>query len=46
MLHWFYMGASSKYFLCFVNEDFVNKKAVNTYTCMLEFTFPGVDVIY
>ena len=39
-------GASNKYFMCFVNKDFVNKKALNIYTRMLELTFPGVDVIY
>ena len=39
-------GASNKYFSFFVNEDFVNKKALNICTRMLEFTFPGEDVIY
>ena len=45
MFHWFYKGLPINT-LCFVNEDFVNKKARNTYTCMLEFTFQRVDVIY
>ena len=28
--------------MCFIKEHFVNKKALNIYTRMLELTFPGV----
>ena len=39
-------GASNKYSMCLVKEHFVNKKALNIYTRMLELTFPGVAFIY
>ena len=43
-------NASYKHFFCFVNEDFfkknkTKKKQRNTYTYMLESTFPGEDLV-
>ena len=41
MFHWFYKGLPINTFYVLLT-----KKALNIYTRMLEFTFPGVDVIY
>ena len=41
-----FSDASNKHFLCFIGEGFGSrKKARNIYTRMLEFTFPGEDVM-
>ena len=46
MFHWFYKTLPISTFHVLLTKTLHLKKARNIYTRMLEFNFPGVDVIY